>query len=151
MKTSENTGLFVQRSLQAAESLSIKNNARFTNIRKAVFRLILEHNVPIKAYELLDKLKIHKSSAQPPTIYRAIDFLMELGLIHKLNSLNAYFACSHPHKQHNCFFLVCMQCGLIQESCNAPLLESLQATAKKNNFQMNYCNLEIQGLCSNCT
>ena len=146
-----NSNLLIEQSIQAADSLCSQSNARFTDMRKTVFRLILEHNAPIKAYELLERLKIYKSSVQPPTVYRAINFLMELGLVHKLSSLNAYFACSHPHKRHNCFFLLCKECGLIQESCNSPLLESLRATAKKNKFLAEFFSVEIKGLCSNCS
>src|SRR5262245_47379981 len=83
---------------------------RLTEIRLQVLELIAAPDKPIKAYDLLDKLKDDRGNAAPPTVYRALDFLLEHGFIHKLESINAYASCHHPSVAHHVPFLICDEC-----------------------------------------
>jgi len=119
-------------------------------LRQTVLRMIWANHGPAKAYDILDKLKEEDASAKPPTVYRSLDFLIENGLIHKLNSLNAYVGCSHPLKHRECYFLICRTCKEVKECCNSALDEIISVTANKNKFQPKHITLEIEGECQEC-
>ena len=89
-------------------------NLQFTKIRKDVYELIFKSSIPLKAYDLLETLKNTHRSAKPITIYRALDFLLENKLIHKLPSQSTYFRCDHPADNHDCYFIICNQCHEIE-------------------------------------
>ena len=84
-----------------------KRSLRLTEIRLQVLELVAAAEKPVKAYDLLDRLKDDRSNAAPPTVYRALDFLLEHGFIHKLESINAYVSCHHPSVAHHVPFLIC--------------------------------------------
>ena len=84
---------------------------RFTKIRQHVFSLIWSGHQPIGAYAILEALKTDYPRAAPPTVYRALDFLIEIGLIHRIESMNAFVGCTHPDKRHTGQFLICESCG----------------------------------------
>ncbi len=136
--------------MATAEALCSKSGQRFTTLRRKVLELIWQSHRPVKAYDILDNIG-DVASAKPPTVYRALDFLLENRLIHKLNSLNAYVGCSHPEAHHECYFLVCSSCGDIEECCDAKLARTIAATAKKNHFHPAHTTLEISGECQECT
>lgn len=132
-----------------AEELCNKSGQRLTVLRRKVLELIWQSHRPAKAYDILDNIG-DVASAKPPTVYRALDFLLENGLIHKLNSLNAYVGCSHPKAHHECYFLVCSRCSDIEECCDKKLARAIAATAKKNHFHPAHTTLEISGECQEC-
>ena len=125
-------------------------NLRFTDLRCKVLEIIWASHKPTKAYDILDKLKDMDYSAKPPTVYRTLDFLIEQGLIHKLESLNAYIGCSHPSKNHECYFLICSECQEIQECCDRMIHDAIVKTTNKNKFRPHHTTLEINGKCSKC-
>ncbi len=84
----------VDEALNEAEAVCEARGARLTKIRRKVLSLMLEHREPAKAYDLLQRLD-GEGAAKPPTVYRALEFLLEMGLAHKIESLNAYVACGH--------------------------------------------------------
>ena len=88
----------VNDALAKAELVCQERGLRFTEIRKFILRLIWDNPKPSKAYDLLDEVSKMNYSAKPPTVYRALDFLLENGFIHKINTLNAYIACTHTLK-----------------------------------------------------
>ncbi len=136
--------------LSVARELCDEQNLRFTKLRRTILRMIWLSQGPAKAYDILDQLKEQGIDAKPPTVYRTLDFLLEHGLIHKLNSQNAYVGCSHPQKHAACYFLICNQCGDIQECCNAELKQAIAATAERNQFWAKRITLEIEGICAPC-
>ncbi len=140
----------VAEALQNAESICKERGVRFTNIRRKVLQMLWKHHSPAKAYDILDTLSKEDVSARPPTVYRALDFLQENGLVHKINSLNAYVGCSHPLKHDDCYFLICEKCGEIEECCNHVLNDAIEATADKNKFCLKHINVEIEGTCQGC-
>ena len=140
----------IHSALANAEKICAQKGLRLTQLRKRVLELIWESHGPVKAYDILDKLGDNKASAKPPTVYRSLDFLTENGLVHKLNSLNAYVGCSHPAKTHACYFLICDQCREVKECCNQLLTKAINTTSVDNNFKVSSVTLEIEGLCEHC-
>ena len=89
--------------------------ARLTPIRQRVLELVWANHKPVGAYDLLPKLAAEGFNSAPPTVYRALDFLLELGLVHRISSLNAFIGCTHPGEVHPSCFFVCRECGKAQE------------------------------------
>jgi len=127
-----------------------KRGIRFTEDRRVVFEIICGSKVPLKAYDILEELKRVKKNAEPPTVYRALEFLEKNGFVHKVNILNSYFACSHFADQHACQLFICTKCQTAQEFCNANIASELKERAQKNNFQTQKISVEILGICKNC-
>lgn len=135
-----------------AEIICRDHNVLLTPLRLKILKLVWQngHNV-IKAYDLLEKLQKEDASAKPITIYRALDFLMANGLIHKLESQNGFIGCNHPTRQHNCAFLICNQCNEVAECCNnEKLIGAINAHIDPKIFHIKSVTLEIQGICANC-
>jgi Fur family transcriptional regulator, zinc uptake regulator len=125
---------------------------RLTPIRANALRLIADAGRPIKAYDLLDQMKATHDAAAPPTVYRALDFLLEHGFIHKLASINAYVGCHHPAgEQHAVPFLICDNCQSATELEDADVVDSLEASARALGFMPQAQTLEVHGLCAACT
>ena len=101
--------------LEAAEKLCFERGERLTPVRKRVLELVLTSEKPVKAYDLLDLLKPGEGSAKPPTVYRALDFLMGLGLVHKVEALNAFVGCTHSHESGGAELFICTACGSVEE------------------------------------
>ena len=123
---------------------------RLTPLRLRVLELIAAESKPVKAYDLLDRLKDEHSGAAPPTIYRALDFLLENRFIHKLESINAYVACHHPAEQHQVPFLICDVCDGAQEVCDPRVAELIEAQARTFGFTPQGQTVEVHGVCKNC-
>lgn len=137
--------------LKQAQEACDARSVKFTPLREHVLKLIWQAGGPAKAYDILDALgKSVGKAAKPPTVYRTLDFLLELGVIHKLNRLNAYVPCAHPHAHKECYFLICKRCESIQECCNDWLKKAIEDTAKANHFVPIQVSVEIEGLCQNC-
>lgn len=139
-------------SIRRVYEICRSNNLGFTDIRKQVFEIIIKNNKPIKAYQILDEIRnITNKSSHPPTVYRAIDFLIENGFVHKLNSINSFVGCFHPKTHEECYFLICKKCNLYQECCDDSLKDRISKTAVHNNFIISNTTLEIEGHCLDCS
>ena len=123
---------------------------RLTPTRRRVLELVLAADGPVKAYDLLDQLKIEQPGAAPPTIYRALEFLLENDFIHRLETLNAFVSCFHPHESHQGQFLICESCQSVAEIHDDSLANQLLDAARRHDFEPSRQVLEIYGLCSNC-
>jgi Fur family zinc uptake transcriptional regulator len=132
------------------ETLCINKRIKFTDLRKRVLKLIWESHIPLKAYDLLEKLKINDKSAKPITVYRILDIFLENKIIHKIESQNTYLGCSHPGEPHNCYFLICKECNKVEESCQKELLENIYNNLARNEFKPEHITLEIHGICKTC-
>ena len=141
----------ISTAITAGEKICSNNGLRFTDIRRQVFSIIWESHIPSKAYDILDKLKETGASAKAPTVYRALDFLLENGLIHRINSLNAYAGCGHPAKHKQCYFLICTECAEVTECCTQSLTRAIKKIGKENHFSKLQTSLEIQGICAACS
>lgn len=141
----------VDTALQNAELVCQHQSARLTPIRRRVLELIWASHRPIGAYELLEQLAQEGHKPAPPTIYRALEFLLEQGLVHRITSLNAYLGCSHPGKQHGGFFLICSACAAVEEVCAVSRIqEAITQMVQQASFALSHSNLEIVGLCKGC-
>tara|TARA_B100001248_G_scaffold180359_1_gene137194 strand:- start:1034 stop:1489 length:456 start_codon:yes stop_codon:yes gene_type:complete len=151
MSTCENHKISINEALKKAEIICNKKGVKLTKLRQKVLTLILKNHGYVKAYDLLNDLKKNYASAKPPTVYRSIDFLMEHGFIHKIQSLNAFVGCSHPEEHEDCYFLICKECKNIEECCSNTVKKVLTSTSGKNNFSPNQVTLEITGICQDCS
>ena len=124
---------------------------RLTPTRRRVLELVLAADGPVKAYDLLDQLKRERPGAAPPTIYRALDFLLENHFIHRLETLNAFVSCIHPEHQHHGQFLICERCQAVTEVHDPALDEALDETARRHDFSAKHQVLEIYGCCKACS
>lgn len=124
--------------------------ARFTLLREKVYGLLLEQQGAVGAYELLDALKLTESSAKPATVYRTLDFLLEFGLIHKIESTNAFVACHHFDCNHPVQFLICDTCGDVKEIQSEGLKDTLDKQAQSVGFSVVKQTIEAHGTCAAC-
>ena len=124
---------------------------RLTPLRREVLVLVAQARKPVKAYDLLESLRDSHAGAAPPTVYRALDFLLENGFIHKLESINAFVACHHPNAaQHSVPFLICNRCHSATELEDASIVATLDAAARALGFAPQAQTLEVHGLCARC-
>lgn len=138
--------------LHAAEQTCAKNGAQLTALRREVLELVLKAGGPVTAYQLLDQLKSTRKSAVPPTIYRSLEFLLENGLIHKIERLNAFVSCAEADHHHaDAQFLICKACGTVTELEDHAISEALALAASKCGFVPCRTVVEMDGFCANCT
>ncbi|MCG8438485.1 MAG: transcriptional repressor [Pseudomonadales bacterium] len=146
-----------ERILASAEQQCREQGARLTPQRKQVMHLLLSQDGPQTAYQLLEQFKARfQDNAQPPTIYRALDFLVQQGLAHRLSSTNQYLACGHitcQHDHHGTVFLLCDDCGGVQETPMAGgAMAELQQTLDGVGFVIQQDPLlEVHGRCARCS
>jgi Fur family zinc uptake transcriptional regulator len=121
---------------------------RWTPQRERALELLLEAGGPVKAYDLMGRFQEGVTTA-PPTVYRALDALVELGLAHKIPSLNAYTACHVDREGHTASFLICDCCGSAEE-IPTPTGDMLQTIRSQSDFQPAHITIEAHGRCHNC-
>lgn len=136
--------------IREVEQQCAAQSLRLTPTRKRVLELVLEADGPVKAYDLLDQLKTEQPSAAPPTVYRALDFLLQHHFIHRLETLNAFVSCFHPDHRHHGQFLICESCESVTEIPDKHLSEELGAVARREGFTPSRQVLEVYGQCRNC-
>lgn len=143
--------LSIEQRLIEAEQLCNDAGTRLTPLRKEVLALILNANGPTGAYDLLANIKSQNDRpAAPPTVYRSLDFLLEMGFIHRLSSINAYIPCCHPRAGHQAAFLICTECKVVKEASAPTLLNALEQLATSDHFQPQQSIIEISGKCQRC-
>ena len=137
--------------LAQAEKLCLKRNVRLTPQRLEVLRLMTLQNGAISAYDLLDLLRESEPQAKPPTVYRALDFLLEQGFVHKVESTNSYVLCHLiDHPTHTSAMYICDRCGQVKEQSADGVEDILQAVAARMGFALRHNVIEAHGLCSEC-
>jgi len=150
------------RMLDRADAACLRRGSRLTDLRRQVLGLVLEAGRPVGAYDLLDKLRTGHKAAAPPTVYRALDFLLEEGLVHKVERLSAFVGCvhelceeddncGHDHSgSHAAQFLICSNCGSATEIDDPSIQASLAAAARRAGFKAHKVTVEAEGLCARC-
>ena len=136
--------------LARAESLAQAQGARLTPVRRRVLEILLEEHRALGAYDVLQRLAAEGFGNQPPVAYRALDFLVDLGLAHRIRRLNAFAACMHPGEAHAPAFLICRTCEAVAEAPAAPVLAALTKAARQSGFAIERSNIEAVGLCHTC-
>lgn len=139
----------VSDSLKEAETLCKERGGKLTPLRRKVLTLLLEADGPAKAYDLLEHIG-EDGAAKPPSVYRSLDFLLEMGLAHKIESLNAYVACGHWKHGHAAVFLICDKCGTAGELHANDSVKKLTQEVESVNFRLRSAVIEIHGMCAAC-
>jgi len=136
--------------IATADKLCREQGLRFTALRRRVLTLVWDSHKPIGAYDILDKLGGEGKAAAPPTVYRALDFLIEAGLVHRLDSLNAFIGCPDPARSHAGQFLICRRCRTVVELDDAEIDAVVAHKAERLGFTAVDQMLEVQGICGKC-
>lgn len=141
----------IDTAIATARQRCADQGARLTSQREQVLRLIWQSHKPLGAYALMDMLAAQSTRrVAPPTVYRALDFLLEQHLIHRIHSLNAFIGCTHPDAGHANNFLICQQCGVAVEFNNQHMDSAITATARDSGFVITTQAVELAGLCAQC-
>ncbi len=143
--------------LERVEAACDRRGVRLTELRRQVLGLVLDSAKPAGAYDLLEKLRPHHHGAAPPTVYRALDFLLEQGLIHKVERLSAFVGCLHGVEEHDdevhhhaAQFLICRRCGQVTELNDREIGRALLRAARGWGFALNHSTVEAEGVCEAC-
>lgn len=140
----------IDAAIKDAARLCADKGLRFTQIRRRVLELVWGSHTPIGAYDILEGLRPEYPRAAPPTVYRALDFLTGLGLIHRIESMNAFVGCSHPDQPHSGQFLICGDCGTTAELDDPGIEKAVRLGAGRLGFIAKRQTVEVTGLCPDC-
>ena len=140
----------VQNGMSAAEARCAKEGLRFTSVRQKTLEILLQEHRALGAYEVLDRLRESGFGSQPPVAYRALDFLVENGFVHKIEKLNAFIACASPDSAHSPAFMICRECETVAETHSVPTRGALGDAAKAAGFVIERTVVEAEGLCPTC-
>ncbi|WP_105903594.1 zinc uptake transcriptional repressor Zur [Vibrio gangliei] len=150
-------GILNTRLLQQVTELCQQRGVRLTSQRQQVLELIWQQKGSSTAYELLDKLKQTEPQAKPPTVYRALEFLLEQGFIHRVESTNSFVSCCffdehdcHGQHKHFSHLLICDQCGDVAELQDDALVKRLTKNINEHGFKLTNHVIETHGICKNC-
>lgn len=135
--------------IAVAETYCMANKLQFTPTRRRVLEFLLEDHRALGAYDVLDRLVKEGHGSQPPVAYRALDFLVKHGFVHKIERLNAYIACAHPHENHSPAFMICRLCGSVAEASTS-VKKLMGHTAQVAGFNIERTVVEAEGLCPKC-
>ena len=137
--------------LSAAENLCAGRSRKLTPLRRRVLELIWSRHEPARAYDILGQLDGEGRSGAPPTVYRALEFLLANGLVHRIQSLNAYVGCGEPGTTHAGQFLICQGCNAVGELDDPEIEALITDKAGATGFDVQRQTIEIMGLCPDCT
>lgn len=140
----------IDKALSCADTLCSQRDVRFTPTRRRVLELIWRNHEAVKAYDLLDQLRQFEAAAKPATVYRALDFLLEQGLIHRVESLNAFIGCNHAEQRHELLLLLCENCHRVEERAAPAVMDAVARELAEADFAVTHKALEIHGLCRHC-
>lgn len=149
-------GRCVADAMSSAEIVCAQRGARLTDLRRQVLELIWDSHAPIGAYTLIEKLSRARANqgedarVAPPTVYRALDFLIDHGLIHRIESLNAFVGCAEPERPHRGYFLICDDCGAAHELAGDSVDRGLKDRADTLDFAIRRITIEVAGVCAAC-
>jgi Fur family transcriptional regulator, zinc uptake regulator len=134
-----------------AEAICVARAERLTPIRRRVLEALLASHAPLGAYELIDRLAVRGARPAPITIYRALDFLREQGLVHRIESRNAFIACVQNHASGDpVVFLICEKCGAVGEAASAAVANTIKSASRAVGFTPKTPVIEISGICAHC-
>ena len=143
-------GRCVASALEDARTVCSTRGARLTPVRQRVLEIIWQSHRPLRAYAILEVLSREGHSPAPPTVYRALEFLLTHGLVHRLSSLNAFIGCAHPGHPGAGQFLLCTACGTAAELNDAAIERAIERSAAAEGFTSQVHTVEIRGLCPHC-
>ncbi len=137
--------------MAVAEALCAEHGQRLTPIRREVLAALLGSHKPLGAYEIMERLAPKGPRPAPITVYRALEFLRENALVHRIESRNAFIACVHNHGAGELVaFLICERCGMVGEASSAAVTTTLTTAARAAGFTPKSPVVEITGICTHC-
>ena len=136
--------------LAQAERVCAEQGKRLTPLRRQVLELIWADHHPVKAYDLLERLRAEQGKVAPPTVYRALEFLEGAGLIHRLESRHAFVGCPEPGHAGPVHFLICRECENVVERPLGDIADRIAEDAAATGFAAERQVLEVNGLCPRC-
>jgi Fur family zinc uptake transcriptional regulator len=141
----------VGEAIAAADRICAGNGSRLTELRRQVLELVWRSHQPVGAYEILERLTAESGRrAAPPTVYRALDFLLEQGLVHRIESRNAFFGCTRPGEKHVFEILLCTDCGRAAEVPGDRVTRAVKSSAAELGFEVDRQTVEVIGRCRDC-
>lgn len=140
----------VDEALERAAEICERRQVRLTPLRRRVLQAVWSGHKPVGAYDILTILTGERGTTAPPTVYRALEFLLENGLIHRIESLNAFVGCTKPGQNHAWQLLICRACGRVAEISDGALEKAIAAAAARAGFTLQRRTIELAGLCSAC-
>jgi Fur family zinc uptake transcriptional regulator len=150
MRRGHDHGRCIEEALTLAAELCAGRGARLTDLRRGVLELVWQSHAPLGAYAILDLLSREGRKPMPPTVYRALDFLLQQKLIHRIASLNAYIGCIDPGRPHSGQHLICRLCGTVAEVEEEAISGAIAASARSLQFSIERQTVEVTGICVNC-
>ncbi len=148
--TSHNHAHCIASALTQADALCEQRDARLTKNRRRVLELVWQSHAPVGAYELLERLREDAPRAAPPTVYRALEFLMSHGLVHRIETRNAFVGCPKPQHEHEAQYLLCEACGDAVEIDVGGVRRRITTLAAQHGFTVAAQTIEVRGLCRRC-
>ena len=142
-------GLF-KKSMETIEQYCIERGLQLTPVRKKVFEFLLDEPKGLGAYKILDLLRLSGFNSQPPAAYRALDFLVENGFAHKVESQNLFVACTKPGSHHSPVFMICKKCDRVSETQSTSLDANISDSLRLSGFEIEHAVIEAEGICSVC-
>ena len=136
--------------LSNAETVCQQRGVRLTPQRRWVLKIVAGSHSPLGAYDILEQMDFTGRRSAPITVYRALDFLIEQGLVHRLASLNAFAACMHSDSEHAAQFLICRDCRTVAELKSRRVSRTIQQDAEHAGFQADQQVVEVTGTCRDC-
>ncbi len=136
--------------LDALDAICRRRGGRMTRQRRAVLGKLLEGRRPLSAYELRDLLRPEDASVTPASVYRCLDFLVEHGLVHRLETTRSFIACDHPEHPHAVQFLICRQCGAVVEAEDKQMAAATESLGHRLGFALDRRTVELTGTCGPC-
>ncbi len=143
----------VKTSVDRATQIFTEKSLRFTDLRRKVFEEIASTQASVGAYEVLDRLAKKGTRLAPISVYRALDALLEAGVVHRLESKNAYFACRRLHQpgpERRPIFLACEKCGNVFEGDGDDIFDTIDKNARAQKFEPRVRFVEVTGTCHEC-
>ncbi|MBI2177864.1 MAG: transcriptional repressor [Candidatus Tectomicrobia bacterium] len=136
--------------LERAAGICAQRGARLTPIRRRVLELVWASHAPIGAYDILARMEPASRRSAPATVYRALDFLMAHGFVHRLSSVNAFVGCGFPDNPHVAQFLICKECGAVAEMEEPRIGRAIEGAAAQAGFEVETPVIEVRGRCPAC-
>lgn len=140
----------VDTAVAQARELCAGRGAKLTDLRRRVLELVWGSHAPVGAYDIMERLAAERGRVAPPTVYRALDFLAREGLVHRLDSLNAFVGCTAPRAEHRAVFLICRQCRNAAEVQDDDAVAGLERAAGRAGFRTHSVTVELAGTCRTC-
>jgi len=143
-------GACIAGAVRNAQRICARRGVRLTRLRQRVLELVWSSHAPVGAYDLLKRLSRERDGAAPPTVYRALDFLLEQGLVHRIESRKAFVGCADPAEAHAGQFLICRDCGSAAEMHDRRVNRAIHRGAAELGFFVEAKTVEVSGVCPAC-